>query len=109
MPVKIGVSLKNYYDLLGSDLTYRDNGFGFFDNGGLLAIPILWEKMHDYQKNRILAFIDPSVDPTGNGWHTRQSIFAVGSGKLWVNEVLPSGMAAKSLCRSQPALLFTHA
>jgi rod shape determining protein RodA len=50
--------------------------------GGLLAIPVLWEKMHDYQKNRILAFIDPSVDPTGNGWHTRQSIFAVGSGKF---------------------------
>ncbi len=49
---------------------------------GLLAIPILWEKMHDYQKNRILAFIDPSSDPTGNGWHTRQSIFAVGSGKI---------------------------
>jgi len=51
--------------------------------GGLLSIPILWETMHDYQKNRILAFLDPSSDPTGNGWHTRQSIFAVGSGKIW--------------------------
>jgi len=51
--------------------------------GGLLTIPILWETMHDYQKNRILAFLDPSSDPTGNGWHTRQSIFAVGSGKIW--------------------------
>lgn len=50
---------------------------------GLLAIPFLWETMHDYQKNRILAFLDPSADPTGNGWHTRQSIFAVGSGKIW--------------------------
>lgn len=49
---------------------------------GLLAIPILWEQMHDYQKNRILAFLDPSSDPTGNGWHTRQSIFSVGSGKV---------------------------
>ena len=49
---------------------------------GLLAIPILWEKMHDYQKNRILAFLDPGADPTGVGWHTRQSIFAVGSGKI---------------------------
>ncbi|MEJ7602404.1 MAG: rod shape-determining protein RodA [Kofleriaceae bacterium] len=48
----------------------------------LLAIPILWETMHDYQKNRILAFLDPSSDPTGNGWHTRQSIFAVGSGRI---------------------------
>jgi len=50
---------------------------------GLLAIPILWEKMQDYQKNRVLAFLDPASDPTGNGWHTRQSIFAVGSGKIW--------------------------
>ena len=49
---------------------------------GLLAIPVLWEQMHDYQKNRILAFLDPSSDPTGNGWHTRQSIFAVGSGRV---------------------------
>jgi rod shape determining protein RodA len=50
---------------------------------GLLAIPILWEQMHDYQKNRILAFLDPSSDPTGNGWHTQQSIFAVGSGRIF--------------------------
>lgn len=50
---------------------------------GLLFIPILWETMHDYQKNRVLAFIDPSADPRGDGWHTRQSIFAVGSGRLW--------------------------
>ena len=50
---------------------------------GLLFIPILWETMHDYQKNRVLAFIDPSADPRGDGWHTRQSIFAVGSGRIW--------------------------
>jgi rod shape determining protein RodA len=50
---------------------------------GLMAIPVLWETMHGYQKNRILAFIDPSADPRGDGWHTRQSIFAVGSGRIW--------------------------
>lgn len=51
---------------------------------GLLTVPILWElTMHDYQKQRVLAFLDPSSDPTGNGWHTRQSIFAVGSGRTW--------------------------
>jgi rod shape determining protein RodA len=48
---------------------------------GLAAIPILWENMHGYQKQRVLAFLDPSSDPTGSGWHTRQSIFAVGSGR----------------------------
>ena len=49
---------------------------------GLLAFPILWESMHWYQKQRVLAFLDPSADPTGSGWHTRQSIFAVGSGMV---------------------------
>ncbi|MGE0546447.1 MAG: rod shape-determining protein RodA [Kofleriaceae bacterium] len=50
---------------------------------GLLAIPILWERMHDYQKNRILSFIDCSAAQTTTCWHTQQSIFAVGSGQIW--------------------------
>jgi rod shape determining protein RodA len=49
---------------------------------GLAAVPIIWENMHPYQKQRVLAFLDPGADPTGAGWHTRQSIFAVGSGKI---------------------------
>lgn len=54
---------------------------------GLLAIPILWETMHEYQKNRILGFIDCNAADRlsatqANCWHTTQSIFAVGSGKL---------------------------
>jgi len=50
---------------------------------GLLCIPVLWEKMHEYQKNRILAFVDCSVAPTKLCWHTQQSVYAVGSGKIW--------------------------
>jgi rod shape determining protein RodA len=43
--------------------------------------------MHEYQKNRILGFIDCSASDrlsaaTANCWHTTQSVFAVGSGKL---------------------------
>ncbi len=49
---------------------------------GLAAIPLLWERMHTYQKQRVLAFLDPAADPTGSGWHTRQSVFAVGSGRI---------------------------
>ena len=49
----------------------------------LLAIPILWEKLHGYQKDRILGFIDCNVAPSKTCWHTTQSIYAVGSGKLW--------------------------
>jgi rod shape determining protein RodA len=50
--------------------------------GGLGAIPVVWEFMHDYQKQRVLAFLDPAADPTGSGLQMLQSIFAVGSGKL---------------------------
>lgn len=50
---------------------------------GLLSIPILWEKLHEYQKNRILAFVDCNVAPTKHCWHTQQSVYAVGSGKIW--------------------------
>ncbi|MBK9031255.1 MAG: rod shape-determining protein RodA [Myxococcales bacterium] len=50
--------------------------------GMFLAVPVLWESMHQYQKDRVLAFLDPTADSTGSGWHTLQSIFAVGSGKL---------------------------
>lgn len=62
--------------------------------GGLLAIPILWEKLHAYQKDRILGFIDCNASVPGHPagadkalrdmcWHTHQSIYAVGSGKIW--------------------------
>jgi rod shape determining protein RodA len=35
-----------------------------------------------YQKKRFLTFLDPDSDPTGAGWHARQAIFAIGSGRL---------------------------
>lgn len=47
------------------------------------AVPFLWSyAFKDYQKKRILTFMDPSTDPSGAGWHARQSIFAIGSGRL---------------------------
>jgi len=49
---------------------------------GLALTPVLWDRMQGYQRARVLAFLDPSADPTGSGWHTQQSIFAVGSGRL---------------------------
>lgn len=48
---------------------------------GLAMIPILWDKMHHYQKQRVLAFLDPEENPAA-AWHTEQSILAVGSGQI---------------------------
>ncbi|MBD3232597.1 MAG: hypothetical protein GF315_02625 [candidate division Zixibacteria bacterium] len=42
--------------------------------------PILWNRLHDYQKLRILTFIDPGRDPRGAGYQIIQSKIAIGSG-----------------------------
>ena len=49
---------------------------------GTIALP-LWRSLADYQKNRILVFLDSSVDPRGAGYHLIQSKVAIGSGGLW--------------------------
>ncbi len=46
----------------------------------LASAPIAWSLMHDYQRQRILMFINPMDDPLGSGYHTIQSTIAVGSG-----------------------------
>lgn len=50
---------------------------------GLLLIPLGWHFLRDYQKDRIMTFIDPEQDPLGTGYHIIQSIIAIGSGGLW--------------------------
>ena len=48
--------------------------------GVIVVLPHVWEKLHDYQKERILTFIDPDRDPLGSGYHILQSKIAIGSG-----------------------------
>jgi rod shape determining protein RodA len=50
--------------------------------GALAGLPVLWLVLKDYQKMRILTFLDPSRDPLGSGYHAIQSKIAVGSGGL---------------------------
>lgn len=48
---------------------------------GLATLPILWQYvMHDYQKKRVLTFLDPESDPLGDGYNILQSKIAIGSG-----------------------------
>jgi rod shape determining protein RodA len=49
---------------------------------GLLSLPAGWSLLRDYQRERILTFLDPSRDPLGSGYHIIQSKIAIGSGKL---------------------------
>ncbi|MFO1493774.1 MAG: rod shape-determining protein RodA [Lysobacterales bacterium] len=47
------------------------------------SLPIVWQFMHEYQKNRVYQFLNPDADPLGSGWQTIQSKIAVGSGGLY--------------------------
>jgi len=49
---------------------------------GVFALPF-WNRLAPYQQNRLLAFLNPEVDPRATGWHVIQSKVAVGSGGLF--------------------------
>ncbi len=62
--------------------------------GGLVILagagaPLLWHFMHDYQRQRVVTFLNPEQDPLGAGYHIIQSKIAIGSGGLfgkgWLN------------------------
>ncbi len=52
----------------------------YFILGLILIAPLLWQVLHDYQKQRILTFLSPERDPLGTGYHIVQSKIAIGSG-----------------------------
>jgi len=49
---------------------------------GILSLPLFWKILKPYQKDRILVFLNPYLDPLGKGYHVIQSKIAIGSGKL---------------------------
>ncbi len=61
----------NWRTLLGCGLTLG------------LSSPLIWSLLKDYQKQRILTFLNPDKDPLGSGYHIIQSMIAVGSGQFW--------------------------
>jgi rod shape determining protein RodA len=50
---------------------------------GLTVSPFLWFILKDYQKSRLLVFLNPNIDPLGAGYATNQARIAVGSGGLF--------------------------
>ncbi|RMD61384.1 MAG: rod shape-determining protein RodA [Alphaproteobacteria bacterium] len=50
---------------------------------GLGSIPVLWQFLHDYQRQRVLTFLNPESDPLGAGYHILQSKIALGSGGVF--------------------------
>ena len=64
----VGVSLKFVFIFL---LTF------------ISSVPIIWQQLYDYQKNRILVFLNPEIDSLGSGYQIIQSKIAIGSGGLF--------------------------
>jgi rod shape determining protein RodA len=50
---------------------------------GMTLLPIAWQFLKAYQRQRILTFLDPDRDPLGAGYHVIQSKIAIGSGRLF--------------------------
>jgi len=47
------------------------------------CLPVVWLNMHDYQKTRVLTFLNPESDPLNSGYHIIQSKIAIGSGGIY--------------------------
>lgn len=60
--------------VLGSVVYYEDQ---------ICEPEVSWVVLHDYQKNRICTLLNPSSDPLGKGFHTIQSMIAIGSGGVY--------------------------
>ena len=56
--------------------------FAYLLSSGAVLVPLIWFFLKEYQKKRILIFLDPDRDPLGAGYHIIQSKIAIGSGML---------------------------
>ena len=64
-----------------SGLNYKYFIVGVFSI--ICSLPVLWQYLKDYQKDRVLTFFNPERDPLGNGYHIMQSKIALGSGGIF--------------------------
>ncbi len=72
------------------------------------ALPIAWSSLHDYQRQRVMTFLDPETDPLGAGYHIIQSKIALGSGGFWGKGFLMGSQAQLSfLPEKQTDFAFT--
>lgn len=57
--------------------------FAIVGIGALASAPIIWQFLREYQKKRIMVFLNPEYDPKGAGYNIIQSKIAIGSGKIF--------------------------
>ncbi|GHC25575.1 cell elongation-specific peptidoglycan biosynthesis regulator RodA [Aidingimonas halophila] len=72
------VACSAVFIILLAGLTWRF--IGVFALLVAAILPVLWLNMHNYQRQRVLTFLNPDTDPLGAGWNIIQSTTAIGSG-----------------------------
>jgi len=81
-----GLSFVAVYGAMLLMVGVRSQAVGAMLLFSVMLFPFLWEgvwgSLHDYQRQRIMAFVDPGYDPGGKGYHALQSKIAIGSGEL---------------------------
>jgi len=72
------------------------------------SLPLAWSFMHEYQRKRVLTFLNPDSDPLGAGYHITQSKIAIGSGGLFGKGFLKGTQSALNfLPEKQTDFIFT--
>jgi len=76
--------------------------------GAVACLPVAWSLMHEYQRKRVLTFLEPERDPLGAGYHITQSKIAIGSGGLFGKGFLQGTQASLNfLPEKQTDFIFT--
>lgn len=70
--------LTGFFVLVLAGISWRFIAFSILIS--VACMPLFWHFMHDYQRQRVLIFLNPERDPLGSGYHIIQSKIAIGSG-----------------------------
>ena len=84
--------------------------FALVGASAVAAFPLIWfsDRLHDYQKNRIINFLNPEHDPLGTGYNIIQSKIAIGSGGIFGKGLLQGSQSQLSfLPEHQTDFIFT--
>ncbi len=82
--------------------------FGVVAALGAAAVPVAWQFLRDYQKQRVFTFLNPESDPLGAGYHILQSKIALGAGGMFGKGLLEGSQSHLNfLPEKQTDFIFT--
>ena len=70
-----------------------------------ISVPFVWFLLHDYQRQRVLTFLNPGRDPLGTGYHMIQSKLLFGRDAFWQGLVERQHNRIYTFCLNIPQIL----